>query len=280
MGYKNAQLVFENWAGHPKISHKQLVILLFMANTASDADCPPRYYGGWQDLHRVSAKWASKASERTAEREVTDSLAALVASGCIVSSNTAGPGVNAEYALALHPDHTFLPQGTGRDVTWTRSERLPEAVDNYADSVETRSTIARGKSTGNARGKSTGSARGNSTQTPVEIPRKRPWKKHAPKENPQKFNEIIIENSQDGGGYVLDVTSPEREEIFAAAQNDDDFQNSIQDQYDAARDHLQTLEDHGTKLLAAVEESNPDLSLTQRVIEAANLARQRKGKAA
>lgn len=277
MGYKNAQLVFENWAGHPKISHKQLVILLFMASTASDVDYPPRYYGGWQDLHRVSAKWASKASARTAEREVTDSLAALVASGCIVSSNTAGPGVNAEYALALHSDHTFIPHGTGRDVTWARVERSPESVDNHRESVETRSTITRGKSTGNARGKSTGSARGNSTQTPVEKARKHPWKKHIPKENPQKFNQIIIENSQDGGGCVPDVTSPDPSENFDLIA---DSQISNEEKYAAARDILQTLEDHGAKLLAAVEDSNPDLSLTQRVIEAASLAQHRKGKAA
>ncbi|PMQ19345.1 hypothetical protein CIK84_11635 [Glutamicibacter arilaitensis] len=77
----------------------------------------------------------------------------------------------------------------------------------------------------------------------------------------------------------MDASLEGREEIFAAA-NDDDFQSSTEDEYAAARDHLQTLEDHGAKLLAAVEESNPDLSLTQRVIEAANLARQRKGKAA
>lgn len=61
---------------------------------------------------------------------------------------------------------------------------------------------------------------------------------------------------------------------------DDESEISIEQRYAAARDHLQTLEDHGARLLAAVEESNPDLSLTQRVIEAANLARQRKGKVA
>lgn len=61
---------------------------------------------------------------------------------------------------------------------------------------------------------------------------------------------------------------------------DDESEISIEQRYAAARDFLQTLKDHGAGLVATVEESHPDLSLTQRVIEAANLARQRKGKAA
>jgi hypothetical protein len=118
VGASNVSKVFAYWA---HLNHRDQLALVFMANTALDADDPPRYFGGWEALAR--ALGFDVSDERNAAEQVRRVLAALAKAGAVVSSSRARMNIRAEYALALEPAFTFRPSGTGREVTWEKVVR-------------------------------------------------------------------------------------------------------------------------------------------------------------
>jgi hypothetical protein len=127
MGASNVAKVFEHW---PHLKYREKVALLFMANTALDADAPARFWGGWEALALALGLDTGNGSDDDAKRaaknaseQVRRALAALAEAGAVVSSSAARFNIRAEYALALDPAYTFKPSGTGRQVTWEKVER-------------------------------------------------------------------------------------------------------------------------------------------------------------
>ncbi|UYQ78081.1 hypothetical protein OF385_02610 [Glutamicibacter sp. JL.03c] len=279
MGASNVAKVFINWS-KSELTHRDLVALIFMANVALDADEPPVYFGGWDSIADAlgdegdalafkkdpyaTAEQLRKA--KAVEEKVRRVMKSLVKAGAIVSAGDARNSTNADYALCLDPGISYRPSGRIR--TEKGRYRMSWApVDSPVSPTKKVGQVSTEK-VGQEPPNKWGNFHRKGGDSPTE------------KVGPMNKDEPYEEYRDEPINRLLDASLEGRKEIFAAAQDDDDSQNSTEDEYDAARDHLQTLEDHGTKLLAAVEESNPDLSLTQRVIEAANLARQRKGNAA
>ncbi len=121
MGAQNVAKVFANWR---HLSHREARALLFMANMALDADKPPVYFGGWAAV----AEALGLSDAASARRMTMQVFAALRAAGATVSSGQARINVRAEYALALEPEFTFEPKGSGRSVAWVKVPR--ESVAN------------------------------------------------------------------------------------------------------------------------------------------------------
>lgn len=114
MGATNVAKVFANWR---HLSHREARALAFMANMALDADKPPVYFGGWVAV--ASALGLDcEAKRANAQEQFRRTIAGLATSGAVVSSGQAKLGVRAEYALALDPDMTYEPAGTGRSIKW------------------------------------------------------------------------------------------------------------------------------------------------------------------
>ncbi|QOD04881.1 hypothetical protein [Pseudarthrobacter sp. BIM B-2242] len=116
MGATNVAKVFTNWR---HLSHREARALLFMANMALDADKPPVYFGGWSAM----ADALGLADAASAKRMTMQVFAALRAAGATVSSGQARMNVRAEYALALDPEFTYEPRGSGRNVSWVQVPR-------------------------------------------------------------------------------------------------------------------------------------------------------------
>lgn len=266
MGATNVAKVFLNWPASG-LTQREMLALVYMANISLDKDYPPVFFGDLQDLATAIGLSRGTASPESVRASVMKILSGLRKAGAIVSSGQARTGIRANYALALDLETTFEPVGKGRAIQWKPVKRSLRWVANSAtqDANESAPSVAISATQPVAEKATQGVAK-SATQPVANL---------ATPRNTQG----VPRNNWEENNRLLDASLEGREEIFAAA-NDDDFQSSTEDEYASARDHLQTLEDHGAKLLAAVEESNPDLSLTQRVIEAANLARQRKGKAA
>lgn len=121
MGAQNVAKVFANWR---HLSHREARALLFMANTALDADKPPVYFGGWQAVAEALGLDPEGRLEN-AKEQFRRTIAGLVTSGAVVSSGQAKLKVRAEYALALDPEATFQPAGTGRNIGW---QSVPRSV--------------------------------------------------------------------------------------------------------------------------------------------------------
>lgn len=123
VGASNAVKVFA-W---PDLTHRQKVALLFMAVISLDADMPPRYWGGWEMLARAIGIDVGDGSDprvmANAAEQVRRVIASLVTAGAVVSSSQARTNVRAEYALALDPEFTYRPVGSGRQITWVRVPR-------------------------------------------------------------------------------------------------------------------------------------------------------------
>ncbi|MFC7402908.1 hypothetical protein [Citricoccus sp. GCM10030269] len=119
MGSQNVAKAFIHW--RPHLSHREMCALLFMSNTALDADCPPVYFAGWEDVAR-SMDLGGKPT--TAKRATLQVLSKLSDAGAITSSGSAHSGVRAEYALNLDPDHLYEPIGRGRNVQWKEIKRV------------------------------------------------------------------------------------------------------------------------------------------------------------
>lgn len=115
MGARNVSAAFSTW--RPHLTNRDMLALVYMANTARDADTPPVYYGGWENLAHALGQDADDPGKRTALR----ALATLAKAGAITSSGNAHKGVRAEYALNLGTT-TWQPTGKGRDVTWEPSK--------------------------------------------------------------------------------------------------------------------------------------------------------------
>ncbi|WP_160664104.1 hypothetical protein [Pseudarthrobacter sp. ATCC 49987] len=119
MGATNVAKVFANWR---HLSHREARALAFMANMALDADKPPVYFGGWVAV--ASALGLDcEAKRANAQEQFRRTIAGLATSGAVVSSGQAKLGVRAEYALALDPDMTYEPAGTGRSIKWVSLPR-------------------------------------------------------------------------------------------------------------------------------------------------------------
>lgn len=121
MGAQNVSKVFTHWR---HLSHREARALIFMANMALDADKPPRYFGGWAAL----AEALGLSDAPSAKRMTMQVFAALRAAGATVSSGQARMNVRAEYALALDPEFTYEPQGSGRDIGWVQVPRQNDRV--------------------------------------------------------------------------------------------------------------------------------------------------------
>jgi hypothetical protein len=128
VGATNVAKVFANWR---HLSHREARALLFMANMALDADKPPVYFGGWSAL----AEALGLSDAASAKRMTMQVFAALRAAGATVSSGQARMNVRAEYALALEPEFTYEPQGSGRGVGWVQVPRQADRV-NQKDTQE------------------------------------------------------------------------------------------------------------------------------------------------
>jgi hypothetical protein len=124
VGASNVAKVFTYW---PDLKHRDKVGLIFMANTALDADDPPVYWGGWEALGRAlgfdPGDGTDERAAANASEQVRRVIASLAKSGVVVSSARARTHIRAEYALALEPAHTFKATGTGRQVVWVRIPR-------------------------------------------------------------------------------------------------------------------------------------------------------------
>ncbi|NMR29934.1 hypothetical protein [Crystallibacter degradans] len=121
MGASNVAKVFEHW-NH--LDHRNARGLAYMANVSMDGDTPPVYWGGWESLAKAVGQTTEDKPE-TARRTAVRVLSALCKAGALVSSGQARPGVRAEYAVTLDPDHTFKPAGKGKEISWSKVERAP-----------------------------------------------------------------------------------------------------------------------------------------------------------
>lgn len=114
MGAQNVAKVFAHWR---HLSHREARALLFMANTALDADKPPVYFGGWEAV-AAALGLDCEGKRHNSKEQFRRTIAGLVASGAVVSSGQAKLGVRAEYALTLDPESTVQPVGVGRNISW------------------------------------------------------------------------------------------------------------------------------------------------------------------
>lgn len=121
MGATNVAKVFIHWPG--KLTHRELAALAFMANISLDRDDPPVYYGGLQALIDALGLAREGCSPDSASRNVKNVVKGLRNAGCIISSGQARQGIRAEYALALDPETTYIPVGSGRNINWRRVPR-------------------------------------------------------------------------------------------------------------------------------------------------------------
>lgn len=185
MGASNVAKVFEHW---PHLRYREKVALLFMANTALDADAPPRYWRGWESL--ALALGFDISNERNATEQVRRALADLTEAGAVVSSSRARINIRAEYALALDPAYTFKPCGTGREVTWEKIER---------DSTEKVEGSHRKGGTTRKQGQSDSTEKvGNFHQKGGEVPPKR-WEISTEKVPPMSSEEPVEEKREEEG---------------------------------------------------------------------------------
>lgn len=121
MGASNVAAAYAHWRGH--LSHRELHALVFMALTSLDADRPPIYFGGWESIATQALGLDLEGNPASAKRTTFQVLAGLRSKGAASSSGQAHSGVRAVYALNLIPGREYIPQGTGRDITWTARER-------------------------------------------------------------------------------------------------------------------------------------------------------------
>lgn len=188
MGASNVTKVFTYWA---HLNHRDKVVLLFMANTALDADDPPRYWKSWQPLAlALGFDIGDGTNERivaNASEQIRRVLASLAKAGAVVSSARARTNIKAEYALALDPAYTFKPSGVGRQVTWEKVER------DSTGKVE--SSHRKG---GEGRSDST-EKDGSSHQEGGEVPPNR-WKVPTKKVPPMSSEEPIKEKKEEESG--------------------------------------------------------------------------------
>ena len=115
MGARNVANAFTRWRAH--LTNRDMLALVYMANTARDADTPPVYYGGWENLAEALGGEHDDAGKRAALR----ALSTLTKAEAITSSGTAHKSVRAEYALNL-TGTAWKPVGKGRDITWEPAE--------------------------------------------------------------------------------------------------------------------------------------------------------------
>ncbi|WP_417373437.1 hypothetical protein [Glutamicibacter protophormiae] len=123
MGHKNLDLYYRDWANHPEIGHAAQRILAYIAHRTSDDGKPPVYYGGWESMAIACGQMKGNSKVSTKQRAVRDYLSELKAAGAVVSSEQAGPGVRENYALTLGDRVTYVPEGSGRNVTWREVPR-------------------------------------------------------------------------------------------------------------------------------------------------------------
>ena len=119
MGARNVAAAFNDWRSH--LTNRDMLALVYMANTARDNDTPPVYYGGWEALAHALGQDPDETGKRTALRD----LAALAKVGAATSSGNAHKGVRAEYALNFN-GHQWTPEGSGRNVTWTTTKDVSQ----------------------------------------------------------------------------------------------------------------------------------------------------------
>ncbi|MGP5032150.1 hypothetical protein ACTXJG_12055 [Glutamicibacter arilaitensis] len=276
MGASNVAKVFINWS-KSELTHRDLVALIFMANIALDADEPPVYFGGWDSIADAlgdegdalafkkdpSATPEQLRKAKAVEEKVRRVMKSLVKAGAIVSAGDARNSTMTDYALCLDRGVTYRPTGRVRTekghrrMTWAR-------VDNAGSptkKVGQESTKKVGQLPPNKWGNFHRKGGDSPTSEVGPMNTDEPYEEYRD-EQINRLSNASVEGRHENSDFA------------------DDDQISNEQKYAAARDFLQTLEDNGAGLIAAVEDSNPDLSLTQRVIEAASLARQRKGKAA
>ncbi|WP_426735574.1 hypothetical protein [Glutamicibacter sp. 2E12] len=265
MGATNVAKVFVNWPASG-LTQRELLALVYMANISLDKDCPPVFFGDLQDMATAIGLSRGTANPESVRASVMKILSGLRKAGAIVSSGQARTGIRANYALSLDLETTFEPVGKGRSVQWKPVKRSLPWVANSATQNEAKpaSSVAKSATQPVAESATQGVAK-SATQPVANLATPRNTQ-GTPRNNWEENNRL------------LDASLEARNSKFDSV--DDESEISIEQRYAAARDFLQTLKDNGAGLVATVEESNPDLSLTQRVIEAANLARQCKGNAA
>lgn len=142
MGAGNVAMVFAHWSKRG-LTHRELVTLLYMANTALDADMPPIYFAGWGPLADAvgldgdalksrtdpDADEQAKRHAKSVEEQVRRIMQRLIKHGAVVSSGDARRGTANDYALALGPHVTFKPAGRKvsengrRRMTWEQVQR-------------------------------------------------------------------------------------------------------------------------------------------------------------
>lgn len=107
MGAGNVKAVFALWGDLPGAAFR---LLTYMALRSKDADSPPTYYGGRDDLAFALGRKIPSAADADAEgrrereaafKAVKAAIGVLVKQGAIAPAERARPGWNAVYALKL-----------------------------------------------------------------------------------------------------------------------------------------------------------------------------------
>lgn len=126
MGIRNVEAVYARWSLH--LPHLPFRVLVWMAYRSLDADDPPRFWGGWEELAYAGGRMVPPRddTDKDATREraaaskaVRDAVRLLRERGAIRMTRRAAPGVNTDYSLNLF-------DGTGD------AHRTASPVDNPA----------------------------------------------------------------------------------------------------------------------------------------------------
>lgn len=134
MGHVNLDLYYKYWADNSEFGNAAHRVLVYMAHKSMDDALPPLYYNGWENLAIAGGLTKGSAATKTIQNNTQRVLRELKAAGVIVASGQARAGVRENYALALHPEVTYEPEGTGRNVTWKPVKRPAEIRDRLARS--------------------------------------------------------------------------------------------------------------------------------------------------
>ncbi|GAB3621792.1 hypothetical protein GCM10027417_30540 [Glutamicibacter endophyticus] len=263
MGARIIREFLNDWAG--QVSNRDAMGFMPMCLSAKDDDIPRTYWGGLEPIaNAVGADW--QGNPASAKRTAMKIIKSLTDAGLIVSSGQARMGVRAEYAITLDPKLTYRPIGSGRAVKWEPVPRADPRV-NETDTLQ-------GERNGHPDLPESFTLPTNETFT---LPTNETF---TPRNHRGTTKEYSEDNSSFPASSYLGDTIASLDEgergvattdTLSKTQTNDD-EPSIEDQYAAARDTLQYLHDAGQQYLTAIETTHPDLTLTQRVIKAAELA--------
>jgi len=125
VGATNALAAYARWHDLPDLPHR---VLVYMALRTMDADDPPLYWAGWEELAVAAGRMipdhdphdkAVTKERRAALKSVSAVLRILRDRGAVRLATRPAPGRRAEYALNL-------------DRTTVHAQREPSPVDNPA----------------------------------------------------------------------------------------------------------------------------------------------------